>query len=233
MKKFTLISAVALCLVFISSISWAQESKNFPIKSVKGVSVSSGIDLYLTHGNSEALQIKTSEANLKELEVLNENGTLIIRFKDQNRWNFVSRGPVKAYLTYQNLEAVRASGGSDVFTQNTLETANLSLIASGGSDLSMKINCKNLSVRVSGGSDAALSGKSDNMDAQISGGSDLKAFNLLTVNARVSASGGADADLSVSTALEASASGGADIRYKGNPSVKKNNSKSGSVRMAN
>ena len=234
MKIMKTFSIVALLVVLTALTATAQENRSFPVKSINRVQVSSGIDLYLTHGNTESLTIKGNSTVLKEVEAVQNGDALVIRFKDNFSWKrMMSQSSVKAYLSYKTLRAITASGGSDVYSQNMLTTDNLSLTASGGADLDLNISCKNLTLRISGGSDADLSGKAENMIAELSGGSDLDAMSLAVVNARVSASGGADANVNVSGALEAHASGGSDIHYKGNPSVQKNNSNSGSVKRIN
>ncbi|RZL11495.1 MAG: DUF2807 domain-containing protein [Pedobacter sp.] len=227
--------AAVVILFLASNSSFAQEaSKNIPVQGFTEVSVSSGIDLYITQGTTESLNIRsTSNELLKDIVVEKEGNRITIKFKNNMSWNRMFKNQsIKAYLNYKTLNALRASGGSDVFTQNTLNSNTLSLSASGGADLKMALACKNLTVEISGGSDADLSGKTENLNARSSGGSDLNAFSLSAVNAKVSASGGSDAEVSVSAALEANASGGSDITYKGNPSVKKNSSASGDVRKA-
>lgn len=234
MKEFKYTSLVLLFLVLTSSISFAQTRRNFPVKAFNGISVSSGIDLYLIRGNTEALNIQSDASTLKEIEVVESNGMLTIRFRDHFNWNrILSSKPVKAYLNYKTLLSIKASGGSDVYTQNLLETSDLTISASGGADLKLQISCANLSIHISGGSDADLNGRAENMTASLSGGSDLNAYNLMVSSAKVSASGGADAKISVTRALDANATGGSDIYFKGNPAVRKNDSKSGDVKRVN
>ena len=234
MKVFKYVSLVLLFLVLSSSLSFAQTRRNFPLKAFNGISVSSGIDLYLTKGNTEALNIQSDASTLKEIDVVQNNGMITIRFKDHFNWNrILSSKPVKAYLNYKTLLSIKASGGSDVYTQNLLDSRDLTLTASGGADLKLQISCSNLSVQISGGSDADLTGRAENMVVSLSGGSDLNAYNLMVSSAKVNASGGADAKVSVSRALDANATGGSDIYFKGNPAVRKNDSKSGDVKRVN
>ncbi len=68
------------------------------------------------------------------------------------------------------------------------------------------------------------------MEISSSGGSDVDAFDFIVENARVHSSGGADVNIHVTRALEASASGGSDIVFKGKAALKNNSSKSGSVK---
>jgi hypothetical protein len=233
MKKSRIRPAALLLIVLFSSASlFAQSSKTVPVSNFNQLSVSSGIDMYLTQGSSESLKFVGDKEALENVTVEKDGTGLKIKYKDGFHLSglFSSRQSVKVYVTYKNLYALSASGGSDVYTQNTLKTDRLKLQASGGSDLKMVIACKDLEINSSGGSDVDLKGNASNMAVQTSGGSDVNAFDFRVDYARVNASGGSDANVYVVKALEANASGGSDVHYKGSASYKKtSSSKSGSV----
>lgn len=232
MKRSRIQHAALLLIVLFSSGSlFAQSSKNVSVNKFNEVSISSGIDLYLTQGPAEGLKFVGDKEMLESVIVEKDGSGIKIRFKNGFHWSgLFSKQTLKAYVTYKTLHAVSASGGSDVFTQNTLRTDRLTLQASGGSDLKMDIACKDIEIHSSGGSDVDLKGNAGNMVLHTSGGSDVNAFNFRVDYARVEASGGSDANVYVTKALEASASGGSDVHYKGNASYKKTSfSKSGSV----
>lgn len=225
-------SLVLIALIAVNSvILHAQDSKNVSVKNFTGLSVSSGIDLYVTQGTTEALTIK-GRNDVIENVIVEQNGTsVVIKYKNGINWSGLFKNQsIKVYVNYKTLKSLAASGGSDVYTQNTLKTDNLSLSASGGSDLKMSLTCKDLSLNVSGGSDAELSGNGENLKLTASGGSDVDAFGFPVNYAKVTVSGGSDANIYVNKILEASASGGSDVNYKGNASLKKmSDSKSGDI----
>jgi hypothetical protein len=232
MKKFLKSSLALLFMVISSYVAKAQETKNVVVKNFNSIGVSSGIDLYLTQGNSESLNIKSDAETLKDIVVEQNGGNLTIKFKDGIKWSSMFKNRViKAYVSYKTLNAIAASGGSDVYTQNQLKTDKLAIRSSGGSDLKLNLVCTDLSIASSGGSDLSLKGKASNMTIQSSGGSDIDAYELISEYAKVQASGGSDVDIYVTKGLEASASGGGDVNYKGDASLKKtSSSKSGDVR---
>ncbi|PWS30784.1 head GIN domain-containing protein [Pedobacter paludis] len=227
-----LIRSFALLFIVTSSLMVkAQETKNVSVKNFSRIGISSGIDLYLTQGNSESVSIKTDAETMKDIVVEQKGDNLTIKFKDGINWSGLFKNRViKAYVNYKTLTGLAASGGSDVFTQNTMKVSKLAIQSSGGSDLKLNIICTDLTIQSSGGSDLDLTGKAENMTLQSSGGSDIDAYGLITQYAKVSASGGSDVNIYVEKGLEASASGGGDVNYKGNASLKKtSNSKSGDV----
>jgi hypothetical protein len=234
MKSTTIFkSALPVLLAFSLNTltATAQESKNIALTNFNEVSVASGIDLYLTQSNSENIKISGHEDLIKNVEVEKSGSSLNIRYKKNISWQRMFKGQtLKVYVNYKTLQAITASGGSDVYGQNTLKTTSLKVQASGGSDIKMEIAAKDLELTVSGGSDANIKGTVTNMNIQSSGGSDVDALNLVSEYAKVTASGGSDANVHVTKGLEARASGGSDINYKGDPAVNKtSSSKSGDV----
>lgn len=210
----------------------AQQNKDVALTNFNEVNVASGIDLYLTQSNSENIKITGHEELVKNVEIEKSGSALNIRYKKNISWQRMFKGQtLKVYINYKNLQAITASGGSDVYGQNTLKATSLKIQASGGSDIKLDVATKDLEVTVSGGSDADLKGTATNMNIQSSGGSDVNALGLVSEYAKVSASGGSDANVHVTKGLEASASGGSDVNYKGDPAVNKtSSSKSGDVR---
>lgn len=238
MKYLNLLKTSAVLLLVIvlnNSNVLAQSSKNVSVKAFNEVTVSSGLDLYLTQTTNEALTIKGNEDLIKDVVVEQNGSALVIKYKDGVNWGRMFKNQsIKVYLNYKNLKSLTASGGSDVYTQNNLKADVLNLRASGGADLKLTLAVKDLSLTISGGSDAELKGSGENLVATASGGSDIDAFGYVVNNARVTASGGSDANIYVNKALEAGASGGSDVNYKGSAVLKKtSSSKSGDVNHVN
>jgi hypothetical protein len=233
-SSFTLIAIVFIALSANSTAISAQENKDIAITNFTEVSVSSGIDLYLTQSNSENIRVNAHTDLLKNVVVEKKGNNLNIRYKDNISWSRLFKGQsIKVYVNYKTLQAISASGGSDVYSQNTLKTDKLSISASGGSDIDLNVVAKDIQIQTSGGSDVNIKGNATNMEASSSGGSDIDALGFVVENARVSASGGSDTNVHVTKALDVTANGGSDVNYKGNPAVKKASGKSGEVNKIN
>ncbi len=230
-------SSIFALLIVAGSISYAnaQNSRNVSIKNIKSIAVSSGIDLYLTQGETEMLLIKGSNDLIKDVVIEQNDGNIKIKYKEGVNWSRIfNNQSIKVYVNYKKLTALSASGGSDVYTQNNIKSDVLELRASGGSDLKLTLTVKELSLTISGGSDADLKGSGENMQLTATGGSDVNAFSYVVNNAKATVSGGSDANIYVNKALEANASGGSDVNYKGKASLRKtSSSKSGDVNHVN
>jgi hypothetical protein len=228
-------SAVLLFVTILSYMNVNAQHRNVAVKNFNSIVVSSGIDLYLSQGTAETLTIKGDEDLIKDVIVEQKGTALTIKYKEGVNWSRLFKNKsIRVDVNFKSLNEITASGGSDVYSQNSLKADQLNITASGGSDLQLSLTVKDLRVQVSGGSDAELRGSGENMSVTASGGSDVDAFGFIVNNARVTVSGGSDANVKVNKALEASASGGSDINYKGTAVVKKtSSSKSGDVNHVN
>lgn len=235
-KIYTSAAMLFFGALLFNNNAFAQYTKNMAVNNFSKVSVSSGIDLYLTQGNSESAKI-VGDKELVDKLILEKDGTrLNIKYRQNSNWsgNFKSRQGTKVYLTFKALNELSASGGSDVYAANTIKTDRINLATSGGSDVDLNIICKDIMISASGGSDLDLKGSATNMNLSISGGSDVDARNFSVDYAKVNASGGSDAEILVNKGLEADASGGSDIKFRGNAAYKKtSSSRSGSVKHIN
>ncbi|MET4083504.1 hypothetical protein ABIB40_003476 [Pedobacter sp. UYP30] len=225
-----------LTLTLTSLLANAQKSKTFQASNFNSISISNGIDLYLSQGDTEGVTVKADDAEVINEIVVEKNGAnLTIKFKDGFKLSrlFRNRG-AKAYLSFKTLDALNSSGGSDVYSENQIKADKLAIHSSGGSDLKLNLICNNLSIESSGGSDLNLKGKATNLILRSSGGSDINAYSLITDYAKIESSGGSDVEVFVIKGLQASASGGSDITFKGSGALRKtSNSKSGSVKHVN
>jgi hypothetical protein len=225
---------LTVSLAAFSLLAFSQKVINDPNvekRSATGfhaIEVSNGIDLYLSAG---AETVAVSAANVKDrdrIRVEVKDGVLKIWYDyDSNfkmTWNNNWNKKLKAYVSYKSLDALYASGGSDVKTDGAIEANKFTLHLSGGSDFDGKISASDLAIEQSGGSDVSVSGKATNLRIHASGGSDLNGFEMVTETCVASASGGSDITITVNKELNASASGGSDVHYRGNATVKENKS---------
>jgi hypothetical protein len=239
MKNTLLIATLSL----ISLVSLAQDAKDGKVindrnaqkrsaQGFHGVTISSGIDLYLSQGSEEAVAVSADDPELRDkIQVEVKNGILEIYIDNHGfHWGTWNNRHMKAYVSCKLIDQLHASGGSDVFIQDPIHSDRLRMNLSGGSDLHGKLVIGELSVEQSGGSDSYVSGTASTLNVHTSGGSDYHGYDLAADNCHVEVSGGSDAYLTVNKELTASASGGSDIHYKGNGVVRSSEaSGSGSI----
>jgi len=188
------------------------------------VEVQDGIDLFITQGSLEKLQIE-SDQNLHEyIKTEVQQGVLKI-YLSKSVWRSKC---LKAHLTIKNITELSASGGSDVESVGTLNLGEVSIICSGGSDARLNIEAEKIKFKATGGSDGFLVGSAKSFLAKGSGGSDIKAFDLKAGDCYIEVTGGSDAEVNANGLLNVSASGGSDVAYKGTPTNIDSNMSGGS-----
>jgi hypothetical protein len=236
MKNTLLIAIFTLA----SLVSLAQDGKVIndrnaqkrSVGSFHGVTISSGIDLYLSQGSEEAVAVSATDPEVRDkIRVEVKNGMLEIYIDSHGfHWGEWNNRHMKAYVSCKLIDQLHASGGSDVYIQDPIHSDKLNMNLSGGSDLHGKLAIGELSIEQSGGSDSYVSGTAGTLTVHTSGGSDYHGYELAADQCHVDVSGGSDAYLTVNKELTASASGGSDVHYKGNGVVRSSQaSGSGSI----
>ncbi len=186
------------------------------------IRVSGGIDLYLTQGADEAVAVSASSNETRDrIKTVVEDGVLKIYMDNEgHHWGHMGDGKLKAYVSVRELNALHASGGSDVYIEGMIKAKELNVELSGGSDLKGKVDIGVLSIAQSGGADVFINGTVGSLAVHASGGSDLHGYDLASETCNVVSSGGSDVQITVNKELSVVASGGSDVYYKGSCSVK-------------
>ena len=234
MKTLTKITAILL-LVLTSSCMFDGVKGNRIVKTTKrnissdfeAISVSNGIDVYLTMGSSTTLSLEADENLHDIIQTEVEDGVLRI-YADQNIWSAKRK---RIYLSAQDINEIRTTSGAELITENTLKSDELSISVTSGAQVRMTVDVDNLSCSTTSGADARLEGRANHFVARSTSGSDIKASSLEAKTCEARVTSGADISVNVSEELDASATSGGDIRYSGNPKkIRKNSNSGGDVR---
>lgn len=192
------------------------------------IKASRGIDVYLTQTGENSITVEADE-NLHDIittEVV--EGVLKISANE----NIASSKSRKVMVSFDQISSIKATSGSDVVSDTTINADELTLETSSGADMKLDVIATTVDCSSSSGSDIKISGTTDKLYAEASSGSDIKAGNLKAISSQVRASSGADITVNTSKELTAKASSGGDIKYYGNPEkVNKTDGVSGSIRQ--
>ncbi|HEY5567422.1 MAG TPA: head GIN domain-containing protein [Gammaproteobacteria bacterium] len=188
------------------SVHAQSDSEDRPVAPFSRLEVQDGIDVYLTHSNEESLRVEVEGFNLDDIVAEVEGDTLTLTNEGRSGLEFVDSRRAKVYLDFVQLSAIEASSGSDIRGENELRLEELSVRASGGSDVDLAVQAESLEFTVSGGS-----------DLRVSGDSDVSARSLESERAEVTLSGGSDASVHASEAIVVDARGGSDVSVYGDP----------------
>ncbi|WP_299584383.1 head GIN domain-containing protein [uncultured Sunxiuqinia sp.] len=228
MKHYSCMIALALLGVLLVIPGFASSERTGTqtrkTASFHGISVSSGIDLYLTQGDAEKVVVKADPDVIDEVLTEVRDGILHIYMKKQRGWPWDKERA--AYVTFDDLNRLDVSAGADVESQNAFNLDEIQIAVSSGADVELDdLTANSVWLDTSSGSDAELSGITENLEASSSSGADISCGDLVAKYCWVNVSSGADVVVHVTEELKASASSGGDIRYKGNP-IKKDISES-------
>ena len=229
-----------------TAIVYDENAQVRKVPSFTAISVSSAIDLYLTQSNKNEVAVSATNDEIRD-HIVTEvvGGTLIIRLGDKGTWfSWRKWGnyKTKAYVSIKDIDALTASGASNVHLVNTIESPKIRIKLSGASDFKGNIKAGVLMYQLTGASDykgevsansididgsgassIELTGNVDDLAVEVSGASDAKLYNLTAKGAILRASGASNIGVTVTEILRANSSGASDINYKGNPNVKESN----------
>jgi len=240
-----------------TSVIYDENAQVRKVSSFTAISVSSAIDLYLTQSNKNDVAVSASNDEIRD-HIITEvvGGTLIIRLGDRGTWMSWKKWgnyKTKAYVSIKDIDALTASGASNVHLVNTIESPKMRIKLSGASDFKGNLKAGVLMYQLTGASDykgeviansididgsgaskIELTGNVDDLAVEVSGASDAKLYNLTAKGAILRASGASNISVTVTEILRANSSGASDINYKGNPNVKESNtSGASSIRRRN
>ena len=160
----------------------------------ESIKVSQGLDLYITQSNDVSLSVEADE-NLHDIIMTEvENGTLLI-YTTENIRRAASK---KINLSIDNISAIKATSGSDVFSTNTIKTNSLELNCTSGADITLDVKTETLNCYSTSGSDIRVSGTTKSLFAEATSGSDIKASDLIAETSKVKATSGADISVNTS-----------------------------------
>lgn len=232
MKKIFLSLVTLISLQLFAQdvvINDANAEKRTLSASFNAIHVSDGIELYLTQGSSESVAVSASEQKYMErFKTEVENGTLKIYFDRKTMvWNDNEKKKLRAYVSFKNLESLKASSGSDVKAKSVLAVDNLNMHFSSGAQFNGEVNIKSLEVSQNSGSEINTTGKAENLKTDLSSGAMFKGYDLTVNFCDAKVSSGAEVRITVNKELAAKASSGGSIKYKGEGVVKDINVSSG------
>lgn len=190
------------------------------------IKVSTGLDLYLSQGIKNKVTLEADE-NLHDIIITEVNDGVLKIYSEKNIWQAKAR---KVYVTVKNLEGLTATSGSDVYTEDVLKVETIKVSATSGADIRIALDADTVETSATSGSDIRISGTANNHTSRANSGASIEAYKLISKNATVNVSSGADINIYASESINAKASSGGDIDFKGNPrEINKKSSSGGSV----
>jgi len=186
-------------------------SESRPVSGFDQISVCCGMQLVLTQGESESLEIEADDNLLPEIVSTVSGGRLIIRFKDdQGRTQYWPSQPIRCTVTAIDVRRLEVSGGGSL-ESGLIETDDLQIDTSGGSQADLAaVVADTMRVEVSGGGELySRELQVSRLELDLSGGSTGSIDSLEGESLTLDNSGGGEVTIAGSvTEQDVSVSGG-------------------------
>jgi Putative auto-transporter adhesin, head GIN domain len=240
LKNIAMKRLFVLLLVVVSLQSYAQNEtvindpnaqKRSLQESFSEISVTDGVDLYLTQGNEESIAISASNPKyLERYKTVVDNGVLRIYYDNKGiNWTGNEKRKLKAYVSFKTLEKLNASGGARVIMKSVLTAEKMEYTFTSGAGFTGEVNINQLDVAQNSGSSIEINGKAGNLKVDVSSGAFFKGYELATDYCDAKASSGGGVRVNVNKELSVKASSGGGIHYKGDGVIKDMNVNSGGI----
>ena len=213
MKKIIISFAVillAIPAIQAQKVVYGDDVQKRTISSFHAIETSSGIEVIISKGDKEELAVSVGDkAYIDEVRTVVENGILKVSRSNDNWkfWNKWKNWKVKVYVSYTNLDAIKANSGGSV----------------NGSDH----NLAKLNVRMNSGGSISLTGNIESLDVDGSSGAQFRGYSLSTNVCKVEMSSGAGIQVTVTKEVSAKANSGGFVRFKGDGLIRDINVNSG------
>lgn len=235
MKKILLSLFIGLSLHSFaqneSVVNDANAEKRTLNDSFSAITVSDGVDLYLTKGDEESIAVSASDEKYMErykTEVI--GGVLKIYYDNKGiNWTGNEKRKLKAYVSYKALERLNASGGAHVTLKGTLKANKMDFTFTSGSRFTGEVDINELDVATNSGAEIEINGKTEKLKVEVNSGAIFKGFDLIADYCNARATSGGGVRINVNKELNVRANSGGGVRYKGNGVIRDMSVNSGGI----
>ncbi len=185
-------------------------------------------DVQVTLGDYWHVELITDDNLHEYVEITVANKTL--RIKNREMVNLRPSDKIIVRVVMPAAYNIVASGASTISIDSEITQSELSVSASGSSDVHLNVKLEKLSAKCSGSSDIYIRGYSRYAKVSASGSSDFRGKEFTCEEADVSLSGSSDMYAIILKQVSGNLSGSSDLHISGSPSVKVSTSGSSDVR---
>jgi hypothetical protein len=200
-------------------------ARDIAVPSFSRLQVASAFEVTVSLGGQPSLTLHIDDNLDRHVNVGVDGDTLHIGLR---RGTSVSDATLQAAVTAPSLARIQGSGSSRILLQNPPAGDDLEVELSGASRLDGAAELRSMTAGLSGASELTLSGRVGSVSASASGASHL-ALERLEIDAlEVELSGASNAEVLVRRTISASLSGASSLRYRGSPTLTRQDTSGGS-----
>lgn len=184
---------------------------------ITDIALNIGATVYIKQGSEEDVIIRGREDAINNLDFDVVTNLWEIDFIEGR---CMRNHDLEIEITVQDLNSIKISGSGDVFANSdTLQLDDeLTLRVSGSGNIHLLANAPSIESKISGSGDMTLAGNATDSEINISGSGKVRAFDLWTVNSKITISGSGDAEVWVDGgSLDVKITGSGQVYYVGWP----------------
>jgi len=188
--------------------------QTYELASFSRISTTGPQDVVVTHGDTQSVR---GEGSLGRLDVVVENGELIIRPRNGGGWNWGDFDSTTLYVTVPELTRASLNGSGDIRIDN-ITGERFEALLEGGFSGDFEINglaVEEAEFTVNGPGDISASGTAESTRVTINGPGELKAGGLKSETATVMVRGPGDVELAVEREADVSVDGPGEVDIDG------------------
>jgi hypothetical protein len=170
------------------------------------------IEVELIKSNKNKVLI--TGANIKDVKVTNEKGSLKIRMNLNARFNGEDT-QVKVF--YSEVEVLDANEGSKITSANPLQQDNIIIKTQEGGRIEVQLDVKEAEFRAVSGGIITVSGTVNTQEIVINSGGAFNGKKLESKETKVNVTAGGSADVYASEIIDAKVTAGGNVYVYGNP----------------
>lgn len=224
--------------------------ENRNVGQFSGIDVSTGVKVVFTQENNTSVKVFADADKLQNVITKVENGVLKVYIDNKGTRNLRFKN-LSVNVSSPKMERIKASSGSNFTTVNQINgremildassgsavvgkfqisgTSNIE--ASSGSNVKASISSDKVLVKSSSGSSVTLEGDTEYIAIDASSGSSCKTDQLRANIGVVESTSGSSTSVNAKDKLTVKASSAGSVRYKGNPRIDSNISKSSAASL--
>ncbi len=199
-----------------------QDLQHFDAISLSGIG-----NLYIKQTDQENFTMEADETLLPLIKVSVKDKTLYIDLMDASNH---LKAKINYYLNIKSVNSITASGLTNIFIPNGLQTDTLKLSINGfGNEADININVNQLIAKVEGGAKIEASGIADTQVVDMHGAGEFDGTKLKGDTATVTLNGTSVAKTNISGKLSVNIAGDAEVKYCAKPDIHQSISDNGKI----
>ena len=193
------------------------------------VDVSGAMNVHIRQDAANGVRVEADQNLMQYIETNLDGNTLRIHQKEG--FNLQPSKEIIVYVSAPVFKELEVSGASKLISDNAISGKDeLSIHASGASQITMQVELTKLRTELSGASTLNLKGSATNFSTQASGASNIKCMDLNTDETTIDVSGASEVEITANKQLNIEASGASSVNYKGAANINQKSSGASSVK---